>query len=87
MGAILKALKKAFPYWISSLKKISMSLDVEDYEWYALLGCQETIKKYKPTILIELKRDNTHYKSIRNFMKELGYSSEYVGELDCLFTQ
>lgn len=64
-----------------------IKIDVEDYEWYALLGCEKTIKKYNPTILMELKRDNTHYKSIRNFMKELGYSGEYVGELDCLFTQ
>ena len=64
-----------------------IKIDVEHYEFQALKGAYNTIKQYKPTILLELKSDNPYYKSIIAFLNELGYKRKIVGELDSVFYQ
>lgn len=63
-----------------------IKIDVENYEWFALLGSKQTIEKYKPTILMELKKDNTYFYEILKFMQDQKYGYRYVGDEDCLFT-
>lgn len=62
-----------------------IKIDVEDYEWFALQGARKTIELYKPVILIELKIDNSYHKEILNFLQELNYKREIVGEMDSVF--
>lgn len=55
-----------------------IQLDLEGYEYYALLGAKETIKKFKPLICVEEywndKRYNISVSTIENFLiKENGY--------------
>jgi FkbM family methyltransferase len=55
-----------------------IQLDVEGYELRALLGMNQTIKKYKPTLCIEfcekwLNRYNTNSVNILNFLKDIDY--------------
>lgn len=38
-----------------------LQLDVEGYEHLALIGAEKTIRKYKPTIVLELKGHGEHY--------------------------
>lgn len=49
-----------------------VKIDVEGHELHALKGAQETLKKHKPTVLIEIhnfSEDN----EVHKFMKSLGY--------------
>jgi FkbM family methyltransferase len=62
-----------------------IKIDVEDYEIYALKGAENTIAKYRPTILIELKKDNTYHEQILDFFEKLDYKREIVGEIDSVF--
>jgi FkbM family methyltransferase len=61
-----------------------IQLDIEGYEYKALLGCANTIKKYNPVLCIEfcekwLNRYNDDSKKILDLINELGYDlvSEY----------
>ena len=48
--------------FLEKLKKIDfIKIDVEGYEYYALLGLQETIQKYKPKIFLEYSLDAYNY--------------------------
>ncbi len=54
-----------------------LQLDIEGYEYFALKGAEETIKKFSPVIMIEDKR---HYKrfdvkegQIISYLESLGY--------------
>lgn len=38
-----------------------LKLDVEGFEYYALLGAQQTIKKFRPTVLVEEKGFGRRY--------------------------
>ena len=62
-----------------------IKIDVEDHEYQTLQGAQKTIKRYAPTIMIELKNDNTYYNDIMKFMNDLNYNNERIGELDYVF--
>lgn len=64
-----------------------MKIDVEDYELYALLGSLNTIKEFKPTILIELQETNPNYKEILDLFENMNYNREIAGELDSIFYQ
>lgn len=64
-----------------------IKIDVELYEWYAILGAKITIEKYKPTILIELTPNNPHYQDIIDFLEGLSYKRKIVGYLDSVFYQ
>ena len=55
-----------------------IQLDVEGYEFNALLGAIETIKKFKPVLCIEfcekwLNRYNTNSENILNLLNKLNY--------------
>lgn len=67
------------------LKEVSLiHLDIEGYEYEALLGAKETINRCKPTIVLEITEK---HQEIESLMKALGYKSH--GEFGCrnyLFT-
>lgn len=46
-----------------------IQMDVENYEYQALLGAEETIKRCSPVIIAE----NGHVESVVNFLQPLGY--------------
>lgn len=58
----------------------AIQLDIEGYEYYALLGARETIQKFHPLIVIEVweKLDNRFGKHINKktheFLTSLGYT-------------
>jgi len=62
-----------------------IKIDVEDFEWFALQGARHTIERYKPTLLIELKDDNSHHREIISFLETFGYIRNIVGEMDSVF--
>lgn len=64
-----------------------IKIDVELYEWFVILGAKKLIETYKPTILIELTPNNPHYQDIIDFLENLSYKREIVGELDSVFYQ
>jgi FkbM family methyltransferase len=43
-------------------------LDVENYEYYALMGSINTIRKHRPAVIVESANAN-----VNNFLRELGY--------------
>jgi FkbM family methyltransferase len=66
---------------IDSLKIDDLSLiklDVENYEFQVLLGSVETIKKYRPVIIIELHETNPFYTKILEFLKIHNYESDNI---------
>ena len=66
-----------------------IQLDLEGYEYFALLGAEETIKKHKPLIWMERcwhKRFNVLDETIDNFFKNLGYVlAERQGKHDFIY--
>lgn len=62
-----------------------IKIDVEDYEWFVLQGCEETITEYHPIIMMEVKKDNSNRNKIMKFMKDFGYEYEPIGEMDFVF--
>ena len=56
-------------------EKISLiKLDIENYEYFALLGGEEIISKHHPVIVIELHKSK-HYDDIKNFLKKHNYKT------------
>ena len=60
-----------------------IQLDIEGYEYKALLGAKNTIQKYKPVLCVEfcekwLNRYNDDSEKVLLLLNELGYSQ--VGE-------
>ena len=62
-----------------------LKIDVENYEYPALLGAIKTIKKYSPVILIELHEHNPNRQEIVDLLESLEYKGEKIGETDWLF--
>lgn len=59
------------------IKRIDLiKIDIEGYEYDALLGLKSTLKKYKPKIAVEIHSFDLKEK-IENFLKKLGYKLEY----------
>lgn len=50
-----------------------MKIDVEGHELQVLTGAQETIKKHKPVLLVEIGNFSEDH-AVHKFIKELGYS-------------
>ena len=67
-----------------SLKPKFIKIDVEGAEFDVLQGMQETLKKYKPKIMLEkhpsLVPKNISLKDIDNFLIKNGYYSEFISE-------
>lgn len=60
-------------------KNISLiKFDIENYEYYALMGCQNIIIKHKPIIIIEMHKSNPHYDKIINFLKKNNYKTDGI---------
>ena len=64
-----------------------IKLDIEGFEYRALLGASITLKKHKPIIYIELnertqKRSNDSINDIYNFLRNLNYKSYYIKNLE-----
>lgn len=55
-----------------------IKFDIENYEYYALLGCQNIIANHKPVIIIELHKNNPHYNKIINFLNKNNYKTDGV---------
>jgi FkbM family methyltransferase len=54
-----------------------IKLDIEGYEYYALLGAEKTIKKYKPTIILEqLKTESSSKLSTK--LQEINSNKYYL---------
>ena len=49
-----------------------MKIDIEGFEYKALKGSINTVKRHKPKMLIEI-HDQKNYKGVYNLLKELGY--------------
>ncbi len=64
-----------------SLDKIDfMRMDVEGYEYHIYQGMRETIKKHRPTLLMEFHKSNMGIEQSKQFLKELendGYCLQY----------
>lgn len=54
-----------------------LQLDVEGYEWHALMGAQDTIRRCQPLIQVELRNFTERYgksdHEVRTFLSSLGY--------------
>jgi len=55
-----------------------IKLDIENYEYYALLGAQNIINKHRPVIIIELHRNNPYYREIINFLHKNKYKTDGI---------
>ena len=72
-------LAKLLPNWPLKFIKI----DVEGHELRILKGAESTLKKYKPTLFLEinhgaLKQNNISYTDILNFLGQYSYQFYYV---------
>lgn len=56
-----------------------LQLDIEGYEYFALLGAEKTIEKYHPVIMIEDKKHHRRYgvtdDELGVFMRKMGYNA------------
>lgn len=55
-----------------------IKLDIENYEYYALLGAQNIINKHRPVIVIELHKHSTYYNEIINFLDKNNYKTDGI---------
>ena len=55
-----------------------IKLDIENYEYYALLGAQNIINKHRPVIVIELHTHNPYYNEIINFLDKNNYKTDGI---------
>lgn len=66
-----------------------IQLDVEGFEHQAVVGALKTIKKFKPTVVLELKGHGEHYghtdRDTIELMESLGYSLARVIRTDHIF--
>jgi FkbM family methyltransferase len=70
----------------------AIQLDIEGFEYYALLGAVDTIKKFKPVIVLEMwdQLDSRYEKNLNQktitFLSDLGYSHiDTIYESDKVF--
>ena len=59
-----------------------IKLDVEKCEWVCLEGAEETIKKYKPIIFIEVFKTATNLQKLLKFTQNHNYSYANMGGSD-----
>lgn len=55
-----------------------IKIDIENYEYYALLGGQNIINKHHPVIVIELHKTNPYYNEIINFLDKNNYKTDGI---------
>ena len=68
-----------------------LQLDIEGFEYFALKGAEETIKKYSPVIMIEHKKHAQRYgmkpEDVINFIESLGYIRKQEVRRDIIFVK
>lgn len=58
----------------NNIENISLiKFDIEGFEYFGLIGCENIIKKHKPVIILELWEYNSNYKLILDFLKKYNY--------------
>lgn len=55
-----------------------IKLDIEGYEYKALLGAQSIINRHHPVIITELHHDNSYYNEIINFLNKNNYKTDNI---------
>ena len=55
-----------------------IKIDIENFEYYALLGGQNIITKHKPVIVIELQEANPYYREIISFLNTNNYETDGI---------
>ena len=55
-----------------------IKLDIENYEYPALIGAQKIIEKHSPLIVIELHKTNPHYNEINTFLSKHNYKTDNI---------
>ena len=55
-----------------------IKIDIENYEYNALLGAQSIIDKHHPVIVIELHSYNRYYDEIQSFLDKNNYTTDNV---------
>jgi len=55
-----------------------IKMDIENYEYNALLGAQDIIDKYHPIIVIELHKVNPYYNEILEFFDKNNYKTDNI---------
>ena len=63
---------------LRGIEKATGTFDVEGYEWHALKGAEDTIRRCKPMIQVELRegplaRHGSSSDCVRAWLKERGY--------------
>ena len=70
------------------IEKVDLiKMDIEGFEYKALLGASETLEKFKPIIYIELmanslNRNNDSLNDVYNFLRKLNYKSYCIKDSD-----
>ncbi len=67
-----------------------IQLDVEGYEYEALLGAIETIKKFKPVLCVEfcenwLSRYGVSSDKVKELLSSIGYEFSFTHQVDQIF--
>jgi len=68
-----------------------IQLDIEGYEYFALLGAQNTIEKYHPVIIVEwyspwAARYNVNQEQFDKFFIDMGYRQVMASDTDQVYT-
>ena len=72
-----------------NLKPDMIQLDIEGYEYHALLGAKKTIENSQPIIVLETKKHLSTYGKnmgdVNNFLESLNYSPVKIYRTDCIY--
>jgi FkbM family methyltransferase len=55
-----------------------IKMDIEGYEYLALLGGEKTIIKFLPTIVVEIHTKSKDNYNIRSFLEKIGYDTDNI---------
>ena len=55
-----------------------IKMDIENYEYYSLLGAKKIIDKFHPVISIELHNTDPYYNEIINFLRIKNYKTNDI---------
>ena len=70
----LRTLDSYLPELTATAREIVVKIDVEGHELAVLRGALETLKRYRPPVMIELRSDTATRTAAFEFMAALGYA-------------